>query len=187
VGAFRMDRTEVTVHAYRECARAGVCSPAGSGPYCNAGVAGRDNHPINCVDWTQATNYCTWAGARLPTEEEWEYAARGEGSSTYPWGDTPPGAELCRTGKGSQSGTCPVGSFPASNSRFGVSDMAGNVWEWTASAYGKDYASPRSSTFRVDRGGDFSGTATTLRSATRSGTAPPTRLGWLGFRCARDA
>ncbi|RME42208.1 MAG: hypothetical protein D6795_21235, partial [Deltaproteobacteria bacterium] len=135
--AFYIDKTEVTVAQYQRCVEAGGCSSTllhqsdwGSDEACNWGKPGREDHPINCVDWFQAKQYCRWAGGRLPTEREWEYAARGEWGWEYPWGDT--GADCDRAvmndgedGCGAYS-TMPVGSKPAGASPFGVLDMAGN-------------------------------------------------------------
>ena len=92
-----MDLTEVTVAIYDACVRAGSCTRAGGpdlDPFCNEGKPERANHPINCVDWNQAMTYCNYIGARLPTEPEWEYAARGSDGRKYPWGNTPPNAHL---------------------------------------------------------------------------------------------
>ncbi len=157
LSSFSIDLTEVTVAAYRLCVDEGRCSPSITWDRCNGGRVDRDDHPINCVDWLQAKAFCAWAGKRLPTEEEWEYAARGRDARRWPWGNAPPGPELlnacdkecARARQRSQSleapllfeasdgwaTTAPVGSYPEGESAFGVLDLAGNVWEWTASPF----------------------------------------------------
>jgi formylglycine-generating enzyme required for sulfatase activity len=139
----------VTVAAYRLCVRASACAPPIKHEGCNWEQRGRDDHPINCVDWAQANAYCAWMGKRLPTEEEWEYAARGREGRRYPWGDEAPGPtrvnvcdkecrRMAERGRGQLppimfeasdgwGSTAPVGSYPAGNSPFGVADMAGNI------------------------------------------------------------
>ena len=128
---------------------------------------GRGRHPINCVDFEQATSFCAWAGKRLPTEKEWEYAARGAGESRkYPWATASPARRACNAcgaecpanlvakrffgvspmyqANDGWPETAPVGSFPAGASKHGVLDLAGNVWEWTATPYASyDGKSPR--------------------------------------------
>ncbi|MBM4359323.1 MAG: SUMF1/EgtB/PvdO family nonheme iron enzyme [Deltaproteobacteria bacterium] len=177
-----MDRTEVTVAAYNSCVARGLCKAADKGGTCNTGAAERENHPINCVDWSRAKSFCEAMGQRLPTEEEWEYAARGTDGRTFPWGNDAPKDQLCwngegnRVGSGKRTSTCPVGAFPAGNSPFGLADMAGNVWEWTSSG---DEAN------RINRGGSwFSVGASYVRAADRDRDAPGDRDGDLGFRCA---
>lgn len=185
-----MDATEVTVAAYKACASCSVPGFKGDGKggpaFCNWGVAGRDDHPINCVDWDQATAYCASVGKRLPTEEEWEYAARGVEGREYPWGNALPGRQLCTSDH--HWGTCPVGSFsPAGDTRDGLKDMAGDVFEWTASAYSRNYQSPRDDPQRVYRGGGWSHVDPThFRGADRNRLAPSGHhFDELGFRCAR--
>jgi formylglycine-generating enzyme required for sulfatase activity len=172
-----IDKTEVTVAAYRACVQAGHCraghataqwggqerSKQGS-RFCNWGKDGLDQHPMNCVDWNQAAAYCAWTGGRLPTEAEWEFAARGEDGRKYPWGDQGPdstrvnacggecvamaqtqlGELWVETYKGDDgwTATAPVGSFPKGGSPLGVLDMAGNVWEWTDDSYGRYTSAP---------------------------------------------
>ena len=181
--SFYMDKTEVTVSAYDACVSAGACTKPGTDEGCNEGVSGRGNHPINCVDWDQATKYCASVGKRLPTEEEWQYAAQGPDGREYPWGNAAPSNQLCwdgegsTLGKGNRESTCAVGSFPSGNSPFGLSDMSGNVWEWTSSKEGGA---------RVNRGGGgASGIPSRVRAANRNWSAPSDRSNNLGFRCSR--
>ena len=182
VGAFEMDVTEVTVGAYRRCVNAGTCSVAGTDEYCNWGALGKEEHPINCVDWSQANSYCRWAGKRLPTEEEWEYGARGTDGRTYPWGNEGLGGQLCWSG----DGTCVVGSYASGDSPFRLHDMAGNVFEWTSSGYSADYSKSRDNSALVYRGGSWNVDAPSyVRTAARGGGAPAGRGSYLGFRCAR--
>ena len=171
VAAFHMDRTEVTVRAYEGRGAAGDC---------NAGHSGRANDPINCVDWEQATAYCAWVGKRLPTEEEWEYAARGTDGRTYPWGNDEPRAQVCFE----RDNTCAVGRFPAGDSPFGLHDMAGNVVEWTSSLWSEDYDKERTGPGRVIRGGGYCHDAVEVRAAFRANDPPRDRDSYVGFRCA---
>ena len=190
VAGFAMDVTEVTTSAYAACVRAGRCSAPDTGAYCNYGHSDKNNHPINCVNWDQATAYCASVGKRLPTEEEWEYAARGTDGRKYPWGNEEPGTRACWNGEGNDLGkgkrqsTCSVGSYSAAV--FGLKDMAGNVWEWTASGYSDDYNKSRANSARVFRGGSWSYVdASFLPSSSRFGSAPSRSDYDLGFRCAR--
>jgi formylglycine-generating enzyme required for sulfatase activity len=189
VAPFCLDVTEVTVSAFGTCVSSGACSSGvgtmfndgkdlGKGA-CNWGVSGREKHPINCVNWDQATAYCGSVSKRLPSEEEWEWAARGgtEGR-TYPWGNAEPDSRACWSGVSKRSGTCDVGSFAQGDNRWGIHDLAGNVWEWTSSKY--------DDTHRVTRGGGWSsGDAGDVRAAFHYGGVPSSRRGFLGFRCAR--
>ncbi len=192
LAAFAIDRTEVTTGAYRECIAAGSCTPAGHDPYCNAARAKSDDQPINCVDWDQARTYCAWRGMRLPTEAEWEYAARGTDGRTYPWGNSRPSSQLCWDGPGSdlgrgrRRGTCAVGTHPAGRSAFGVEDMAGNVWEWTADAYSPAYDQPPTD-LRVVRGGTWFGyDRSDVRASLRFRVFSTTSDYGIGFRCVRS-
>ena len=147
--AFEIDRTEGTVAQYRACVEAGRCPHPQTDEYRNWGKSGRDDHPINGVSWSDANTYCRWAGKQLPTEAQWEKAARGTDGRVYPWGDEKAscryavmddGGSGCRT-----FGTMPVGSKPAGASPYGALDMAGNVLEWTADWYAKHYYGKASS------------------------------------------
>ncbi len=183
VGRFCMDTTEVSADAYALCVKTGQCSAQGLN--CAAGAnyntAGKGDHPINCVDWTQAAAYCNSQTKRLPTEEEWEWAARGGASGkTYPWGNVEPSSQACWSGFGQLSGTCPVGNYQMGASPQGIMDLAGNVWEWTSSTRDS------SSTERVARGGAWSSTASNyLRASERYWTQPQFRFIYIGFRCVR--
>jgi serine/threonine-protein kinase len=156
VPAFYMDRTEVTVRDYLACVGSGRCSPTLADGLCNAGQPQqRAEHPINCVTQLQATAFCSARGARLPTEAEWQLAAAGAEGRIYPWGSALPsllwvtepknGAyapgparhHLCWVGDDTSDdtypqSTCPVASHPAGDTPSGVSDLAGNVGEWTS-------------------------------------------------------
>jgi formylglycine-generating enzyme required for sulfatase activity len=191
IPSFCIDRTEVTMAAYLACVARGACSEPGSGQRCNLGAAGRDEHPVNCVDWGQAKAYCAAVGRRLPTEREWELAARGPEGRTYPWGEATPGPQLCWNGEGNDAGkglrasTCPVGSHPAGSSPLGIADLAGNVWEWVEDLYCPYPARDCTSTARVNRGGAWNyGYPTDLRAANRHRYAPSDRSPSVGFRCA---
>jgi formylglycine-generating enzyme required for sulfatase activity/serine/threonine protein kinase len=229
--SFCMDLHEVTAGAYKACADAGKCRRAPTqvewpkiteterklySPVCTFGDPARTEHPINCVSWQMANDYCDVNGKRLPTEAEWEYATRGPDGRVYPWGDEEPTAEhLNACGKecalwGKQHGTplealypgddgfattAPVGRFPKGRSRFGPYDVVGNVWEWTATWYGSyDNAAstnprgPTSGERRVIRGGAFNGSYPSwLHPSFRYGQVPQAESHGIGFRCAAAA
>jgi len=152
IAPFCIDTTEVTVAAYLRCVRSGACKAAPTttfwegitdaqrdqwSPACNGARKDRQDHPVNCVDLKQADTYCRAQGKRLPSEEEWEWAARGGNQErTYPWGYRPPDSQLCWSGTQKRDGTCAVGSFPESDALGGIHDLAGNVWEFTSSTVG---------------------------------------------------
>ncbi len=199
VGTFQLSRSQVTIAQYRSCVDAGACTAPATSERCNWDVEARGDHPVNCVDWDQAVAFATWAGGRLPTEAEWEYAARSGGKErTYPWGDE--GATCSRTviadgGLGCGRGcTWPGCSKAAGNTVHGVCDMAGNVWEWVEDWYHRSYYgapsdgsawdSP-SGTLRVYRGGSFGYDARFARAADRRKAVPSRRDILVGFRMAR--
>jgi formylglycine-generating enzyme required for sulfatase activity len=182
VSDFCIDTYEVTAASYAQCVSQGQCGePHAAHGACNYGR--REDHPINCVDWRQADAYCRSQGARLPSELEWEYAARGGAKYyAYSWGFESPDARTCW--KNTQS--CPVGSFAPG--AFGVHDLSGNVWEWTSDWYG-DYPWPRpEGSMKVLRGGGWSRRLESSFSSTlRNRTQPGSWGSHLGFRCARLA
>jgi formylglycine-generating enzyme required for sulfatase activity len=156
--------------------------------------AGSPDHPVTHVDWHDASAFCAWAGGRLPTEAEWERAARGPDGRRYPWGDEEPDDARAVFRRGTKDdATAAVGSLPAGTSAEGVHDLAGNVWEWTSSAYrpypycaadGRE--DPATAEPRVLRGGSFASPgALWLRCASRSHSHPTRRRGHIGFRVAR--
>lgn len=188
VKPFAMDRTEVTVTAYARCVAAGRCSSAGNGFRCSAGdrLSSRSHLPITCVDYEQAARFCAWAGKRLPTEVEWEYAARGPGSRRYPWGDAPVDVtRLCSK----QAEPCAVGSRPAGATPEGILDLAGNVWEWTSSDNCGRTVGNCGNGYKAVRGGPLTyehDEEAQARAAFRH-SVPEGKRDWdLGFRCARD-
>jgi formylglycine-generating enzyme required for sulfatase activity len=191
VRPFELDVTEVTVAAYGACVNAGKCTTTGLDdrdakdrpePHCNWGKSDRLDHPINCVDWSQADAYCQWADKRLPTEQEWEYAARGTDRRKYPWGDDAPDDQLCW--KRNVEGTCGVGSF--SDPRYDLDDVAGNVEEWTSSAFCPYPKETCADARRVVRGGSWNSFGPDSERAGYRTKHEPTYRGFdVGFRCAR--
>ena len=195
VSDFCMDLTEVTVAAYRRCVMGSGCTAPETINYCNWGVAGRDDHPINCVTWDQSLAYCQRRGAALPTEAQWEYAARGTDGRIYPWGDDGPDTQLCWNFTAVWNGTCPVGSFPEGRSPFGVLDMAGNVGEHVADWFGYygdlpsglliDPTGPAGGSTRVIRDNSWDGSNPRWYRAAMRGDINPRLPYRVGFRCAR--
>jgi formylglycine-generating enzyme required for sulfatase activity len=187
-----IDQTEVTNHMYRMCVEEGACSPPGDPGEDSPDVYFTDeewsDHPVNKVDWDQASTFCSWAGKRLPTEAEWELAARGIDFQYYPWGyDEPDYSPLDLV---NFEGTTAVGSFPRGASPFGALDMAGNVSEWVADWYDQyedgyqvNPTGPTEGVERVIRGGSWRDEAGQLHSTFRTSRSPDIREDTLGFRC----
>jgi formylglycine-generating enzyme required for sulfatase activity len=182
---FFLQVDEVTVVQYARCVAAGKCSPAGTDDFCNAGRAGRERNPINCVSQPQAAAYCAWLGRRLPTEDEWEFAASGKAKRLYAWGNSTPAGRVC-WGRATE-GTCDVSTFDGGSTPEGLHDMTGNVWEWTSSDYCMyDPSLACAHDQKVARGGGwFSSDPNVVRTQVRQGYAPTTRSANVGFRCAR--
>ncbi len=231
LGSFCIDQFEVTTEDYRACSDEGECRRASQtnewegitakdrkafDPLCNIrDPSVKARHPINCVDWDQSVEYCKAKKKRLPTEAEWEYAARGPDGRKYPWGDEEPSPLLLNAcGKeclawGKKNGveeqamfkaddgwetTAPVGSFPKGASRYGVQDVVGNVWEWV-SDYFDEYKpeeldnphGPATGDSRVIRGGAWNGGFPAwVRPTFRYHDIPSKRSYGIGFRCARS-
>ncbi len=229
--AFWIDQTEVSNEQFArfvsasgyvtDAARAGaslVFEPAGERFVRTAGadwqrpqgpassLVGLEAHPVTQVSWNDATAYCHWAGRRLPSEAEWEKAARGPDVRRYPWGNREPAGDLLnfadrslgvawgsRSADDGYARTAPVGSYPAGASPYGALDMAGNVWEWTADWFDPDYydrmptvnpSGPADGTQRAVRGGGWSGRPRGLRAAHRDRQTPDAASDLVGFRCA---
>lgn len=182
VAPFCIDRTEVTVDAYQACVRDGACTPVARGDErCNRPGTGRGDHPVNCVTWIQANNYCAFRQVRLPTEEEWEFAARGVEGRTYPWGEAVPFEEGSPIEK-LEEGTHPVGQRSTAATPEGVEDLAGNVWEWTNSAFSMHDNPGLVSEARLLKG---SSNNSLIHRASNRFNAPPSRNNPdTGFRCA---
>ncbi len=186
IEGFCMDVTEVTVNAYRNCVRGrGKCTDPDTHANCNWGQDGRGHHPINCIGWSQAKTYCRKMGKRLPSEWQWEWAARGrENGWIYPWGNGAPSCERVVMDDGAsgcrERGTSPVRSKPRGDSRDGLKDMAGSVWEWVASS--RDFG-------HVQRGGSWRDTDhNSFRTNYRAFSDEPlSRVSYVGFRCAKPA
>lgn len=154
----------------------------------------KDDHPIVNVSWNDATAYTQWAGVRLPTEAQWEKAARGTDGRKFPWGNEWDGSKCANSvGRKSLSSTKPVGSYPQGASPYGCTDMAGSVWAWCADWYGERYYSsspsknppgPNSGDDRVLRGGSWNyRDEGYFRCSYRNGLVPDVRDNYWGFRC----
>jgi formylglycine-generating enzyme required for sulfatase activity len=195
---FYIDKYEVTNALYKVCVAEGVCQlPDRTGSHSRELYYGNyefDNYPVVYVGWESARAYCLWRGMDLPTEAQWEKAARGRDGRVYPWGDTihPDYANYNEyVGE-----TTEVGSYEAGKSPYGVYDMAGNVWEWVADWYAESYyletpldnpPGPASGEYRVLRGGSWHDDDTIVTTSNR---------GWnqleyfyntdFGFRCATE-
>ncbi len=197
IKAFYLDALEVTVSRYAEFLMSQKPDPpfkwneASDGPHVNKPVVG--------VNWYDARDYCRWVGRRLPTEAEWELAARGTDGRMYPWGSTHPTKGHANAGQTKWRGydtLTNVGQFELGKTPNGVYDLAGNLWEWVADWYDAAYyqfsprenpSGPSAGPLRVLRGGAWNNDSKAIRSANRAGYAPDDRRNDVGFRCAKDA
>lgn len=194
---FYMDQYEVTNILYKACVEAGVCAePKSTNYYNNSAYA---NHPVVYVDWNQAKAYCEWRDADLPSESQWEKAARGTDERTYPWGE---GIDCnianyydSTQNKSCVGGTTEVGSYESGKSPYGLYDMAGNVWEWVADWYDENYYANSPSlnplgsntgSYRVLRGGSWYNNVFNLRASDRYWSIPDNNVSNFGFRCSRS-
>jgi sulfatase modifying factor 1 len=182
---FLIQKTEVTVLQYHECVKAGKCPVIPKEDRCTYNWPDSMNHPINCITWYDANSYCNYIGARLPSEIEWEYAARNLGKDVkYPWGNSPePNCDLAIidfNGRGcGRRNLWPTCSIKKGNTKQGLCDIAGNAWEWTSS----DYESGKEG-YKVARGGGISSDnifSTTFRKKYKKDFY----YGGLSFRCAK--
>jgi formylglycine-generating enzyme required for sulfatase activity len=213
--AYWIDRTEVTNINFGKCLAAGACHPKqyetsaeGYIPY--SVHPDTQNYPALIYESEPAVEYCQWAGRRLPSEAEWEKAARGTDARIYPWGNNPLDCDLAndyacgsaistepRCGNSEHCKTDPVDSHPTSASPYGALNMSGNVWEWVADWYQADYYSqspadnprgPATGDFRVIRGGGATSISQDLRVTRRASGEPEHYMdGQMGFRCAMDS
>jgi formylglycine-generating enzyme required for sulfatase activity len=235
---FCIDLHEVTAAEYKECSDKGECKRPEVNPnwpktagttdaehekkrvayaeLCTFGKPGFENHPINCVNWAMADRYCKWQKKRLPTEAEWEYAARGSDGRKFPWGDDEGAAGHMNAGGKEFSAweraaglkpsdqlypiddgfpaTAPIGSFPKGKTKYGADDFVGNVWEWTADwfeTYKPDeVVNPKGATAgerKAMRGGGFNGgNILWLNPAFRFHQVPEATQPSIGFRCAKE-
>ena len=188
--AFAIDRTEVTRAAYARCVGAGKCRAV------DAGAPGRDGQlPVTAISHAEAVAYCAFAGRRLPTEQEWEKAARGVDGRMFPWGD----AFACDRGNfgnfdgdgrcaedGAPGKPVVVGRFPSGASPFGALDLAGNVWEWVDGRYGYSHVASGGPELRVVRGGGCCSILGMPRASDRLALPGSYRDVDIGFRCARS-
>jgi sulfatase modifying factor 1 len=204
VDDFYIDANAVTVEDYIDCVQAGECAIPMPGAGCNWNEPDRLDHPINCVTWDDADAYCAWTGGvvtkRLPTEAEWEKAARGDDARLWPWGNVP--LPTCthlvmNEGMGGGCGantSLPVGSRPMGDSPYGVHDMAGGIWNWVADWYwaydvaeSDNPTGPPTGTHRIIRGGGWdTADINWFRTSARNPHTPDMNNRNIGFRCAQN-
>ena len=199
VPSFEIMKTEITVEMYRACVEVEKCKEPLTSGDCNWGKSNRENHPINCVSWDNVNSFAEWVGARLPSEAEWEYAARGgDRDVKYPWGNTKPNcsyADFYPRKECNGEGTSPVCNTPKGNSLDDLCDMGGNVGEWVQDKYHDNYngapndrsawTTNTNNSSRVLRGGGWLHDAYSLRVADRYGYSPTYQSYYSGGRLVR--
>jgi formylglycine-generating enzyme required for sulfatase activity len=209
LSAFAIDQTEVTLQAWQICVADGGCAAPEARCETESDVQDPEQVPVTCVNWEAAVGYCESVGGRLPTEAEWEKAARGTEGADWPWGPIPPNcndANFRFVSSYCEFGVVEVGSRERGRSAFGLYDVSGNAWEWVADHYDAGRyadapssdpqgpescrddvdAEPETCVARVLRGGAFNTTEDTTRGATRSSGPPELQEDNIGFRCAYD-
>jgi formylglycine-generating enzyme required for sulfatase activity len=189
IKAFQMAKTMVTNKQYKACVEAGACTaPTDQGPQYDG-----DDQPVVGVEWDQAKAFAAWVGGRLPSEAEWEYAARSAGKDwKYPWGNGKATCDKAVIDNCAMDATMPVCSKPAGNTKQGLCDMAGNAWQWVEDWYSLYSSAPNDGSaqenpgkYRVFRGGSWGCVDTLARAAFRGGYKPAFRRGVISFRVAR--
>lgn len=194
LASFAIDRMEVSQGAYAECVRAKACEPSA---YPAEADTPAMREPVVGVSWNDAVAYCRWLGKRLPTEAEWEFAAKAAGNNKWPWtGPFKPEFANAVGKEDGYEGLAPVDSFEAGKSPFGVLNMAGNADEWVSdyfdpNLYREDKTAvnpkgPASGRERVVRGGSFRDPAYLTRAASRRAKLPTEVDNTVGFRCAKS-
>ncbi len=192
--AFWIDQTEVTNEMYAKCMEVGQCDPPNTSSIDYISISSYAKHPVVYMDWKTANAYCSWVGRRLPTEAEWEKAARGTDERTYPWGE---GIDCYKANYQNNcvGDTSPVGRYEGGKSPYGAHDMAGNAWELVNDWYGETYyqsspssnpSGPDSGKYRVRRGGSWNSFDYVARSAFHYANNPMLTDYSIGFRCARS-
>jgi len=194
--SFFMDKYEVTNSQYKACVEAGVCLPPTSFSATRSNYyddSKYDNYPVIFIYWDYAKTYCEWRGGSLPTEAQWEKAARGTDGRSYPWGED---IDCNKANYYSCVGdTAEVGSYENGVSPYGIYDLTGNVWEWVADWYSESYyqnssinnpLGPDSGQYRILRGGMWMSNEGVLRTSYRYSVAPTYTDDFVGFRCVRS-
>jgi formylglycine-generating enzyme required for sulfatase activity len=192
---YKIDRMEVTNEAYAMCVKAKACDP---NEYMDDPDLGKEDHPVVGVTWEDALGFCKWIGRRLPTEAEWEFAAKGGDFRKWPWtGGFDPALANSNDRNDSYDKTAPVAEFEAGQSPFGALNMAGNAAEWVWDYFDPTYyragenntqnpKGPSSGRERVVRGGSYRDPSHTARVAARRAKLPTESDNSIGFRCAKD-
>lgn len=182
-----LDLTEVTVGAYKSCTKKGTCSSSGltCNPDSSSWTARDDQLPLNCIDYNDSATYCGFAGKRLATEDEWEWAARGgDLGRKFPWGDGEDWSKVCASTPNKRLLPCRVGSFASGDTPLGIHDMGGSLWEWTTTTRPGDNLAPGNHAIRGG-GWDIIVGFPSFAAGSRVGYETTYRSKAVGFRCAK--